>query len=66
MAYKTCPKSLWMMLNMPEEAMDIYPKMLAASPEEKERIRDGLLKYCCLDTLAMVKVLRKVKECVKD
>ena len=47
------------------EAMDIYPKMLVASPEEKEKIRDGLLKYCCLDTLAMVKVLRKVKEAAK-
>lgn len=47
------------------EAMDIYPKMLEANPEEKERIRDGLLKYCCLDTLAMVKVLRKVKEAIK-
>ena len=44
------------------EAMDIYPKMLVATPEEKERIRDGLLKYCCLDTLAMVKVLRKLKD----
>ena len=44
------------------EAMDIYPKMLLASPEEKERIRDGLLKYCCLDTLAMVKILKKLKE----
>ena len=44
------------------EAMDIYPKMLEANPEEKERIRDGLLKYCCLDTLAMVKVLRKLKD----
>ncbi|MCI7220103.1 MAG: DUF2779 domain-containing protein, partial [Bacilli bacterium] len=43
------------------EAMDIYPKMLVASQEEKERIRDGLLQYCCLDTLAMVKVLRKIK-----
>lgn len=42
------------------EAMDIYPKMLIASPEEKERIRNGLLQYCCLDTLAMVKVLRKL------
>ena len=48
------------------EAMDIYPKMLLASPEEKAKIRDGLLKYCCLDTLAMVKVLRKVKESVAD
>ena len=44
------------------EAMDIYPKMLEASPVEKERIRDGLLKYCCLDTLAMVKVLEKIKK----
>lgn len=44
------------------EAMDIYPKMLIAPKDEKERIRDGLLKYCCLDTLAMVKVLRKLKE----
>ena len=44
------------------EAMDIYPKMLVASKEEQDRIRDGLLKYCCLDTLAMVKVLRKLKE----
>lgn len=44
------------------EAMDIYPKMLEADPQEKERIRDGLLKYCCLDTLAMVKVLEKIKK----
>ena len=48
------------------EAMDIYPKMLVADPKEKERIRDGLLKYCCLDTLAMVKVLRKLVEAVKE
>lgn len=41
--------------------MDIYPKMLEVSLDEKERIRDGLLKYCCLDTLAMVKVLKKLK-----
>ena len=47
------------------EAMDIYPKMLESNPEEKARIRDGLLKYCCLDTLAMVKVLRKLKEAVR-
>ena len=47
------------------EAMDIYPKMLVASPEEKERIRKGLLQYCCLDTLAMVKVLRKINRIVE-
>lgn len=44
------------------EAMDIYPKMLEAEPEEKERIRKGLLQYCCLDTYAMVKILRRLKE----
>lgn len=44
------------------EAMDIYPKMLKASKEDKEKIRNGLLLYCCLDTLAMVKVLKKIKE----
>lgn len=43
------------------EAMDIYPKMLKANPKEKERIRSGLLQYCCLDTLAMVKILRKIQ-----
>ena len=47
------------------EAMDIYPKMLEADPNEKQRIRDGLLKYCCLDTLAMVKILRKLIEASK-
>lgn len=46
------------------EAMDFYPKMLTSSPKEKERIRNGLLQYCCLDTLAMVKILRKLKEYV--
>ena len=45
-----------------DEAMDIYPKMLEANDKDKAIIRDGLLKYCCLDTLAMVKVLRKIKE----
>ena len=48
------------------EAMSIYPKMLEADPEEKQKIRDGLLQYCCLDTLAMVKVLRKLMAAVKQ
>ena len=47
------------------EAMDIYPKMLEANPGEKEKIRHGLLVYCCLDTLAMVKVLKKLREYIK-
>lgn len=48
------------------EAMDIYPKMIEAQGREKSDIRDGLLKYCCLDTLAMVKVLSKLKEIVQQ
>ena len=44
------------------EAMSIYPIMVNAEPEEKEKIRKGLLDYCCLDTLAMVKVLKRIKE----
>ena len=31
----------------------------------KQRYRDSLLEYCKLDTLAMVKVLGKLKECVR-
>jgi len=34
--------------------------------EEKQKIRDALEKYCCLDTLAEVKILDKLYEVVKD
>ena len=34
--------------------------------EEKEEIRNGLLVYCGLDTLAMVKVWEKLKETEGD
>ena len=48
------------------EAMEIYPVMVATSDlKEKQKIRDGLLQYCYLDTLAMVEVLKKVKERAK-
>ena len=47
------------------EAMSIYPKMVNAPEDEAKVIRDGLLKYCRLDTLAMVKVLAKIKEAAK-
>ena len=41
-----------------QEAGIEYMRMLdpSRSPEEKERIRDDLLKYCAHDTLAMVKI----------
>ena len=31
----------------------------------KQRYRDSLLEYCKLDTLAMVKILEKLKESVR-
>ncbi|MBR3362048.1 MAG: DUF2779 domain-containing protein [Lachnospiraceae bacterium] len=38
------------------EAMNIFPAIEFMEPEEKERTRRNLLKYCELDTFAMVKV----------
>jgi phosphoribosyl-ATP pyrophosphohydrolase len=40
------------------EAMATFATLhLVEDPQEVQRIRDGLKQYCCLDTLAMVKVL---------
>ena len=44
------------------EAMDIIPKIRDMPKEEQEKVRNGLLKYCELDTYAMVKVREKLKE----
>ena len=43
------------------EAMTIFPKIQFMEPEEQERARRNLLDYCCLDTLAMVKVWEELK-----
>ena len=40
------------------EAMSYFSKMLNSDGQEKEDIKNGLLKYCALDTLAMVEVLK--------
>ena len=42
------------------EAMEIFPRIEFMPPEEKESARRNLLKYCELDTLAMVKVWEKL------
>lgn len=47
------------------EAMTIFPKIQFMAPDEQKRVRANLLKYCCLDTYAMVKVLGKLYEVVK-
>ena len=44
------------------EAMDIFPKIKDMPKEEQEKVRYGLLKYCELDTYAMVKVWEKLKD----
>ena len=42
------------------EAMDIFPKIKDMPPEEREKARWNLLRYCELDTYAMVKVWQKL------
>lgn len=44
------------------EAMEIFPRIEFMEPEEKETARRNLLKYCELDTLAMVKVWEKLEK----
>ena len=44
------------------EASAAFEKMAEMAPEERERYRANLLKYCGLDTLAMVKVWEKLRE----
>lgn len=44
------------------EASDTFLKMAAMPADELEARRDHLLKYCGLDTLAMVRVWQKLRE----
>jgi hypothetical protein len=47
------------------EASAAFAGMANHTPEEIAKLRTNLLKYCGLDTYAMVKVLGKLKETVK-
>ena len=47
------------------EAMSIFPKIKDMPPEEQRTTRRNLLKYCKLDTYAMVKVWEKLNEAIK-
>ena len=42
--------------------MTIFPAIAKMSPEEAAAAREALLRYCELDTLAMVKVWERLKE----
>ena len=44
------------------EAMTIYPQIAKMSPEDAKYAQQSLLKYCRLDTLAMVKVWEKLRD----
>lgn len=48
------------------DAMNAFPKLSSMNQQEKEDTRIALLEYCKLDTLAMVKVLEKLKEVADD
>ena len=47
-------------------AMEGFPALKSMDESEREAYRKALLEYCKLDTLAMVKVLGKLREAVKD
>ena len=44
------------------EAMSTYASLASLSKEEREKVRLSILKYCELDTYAMVKIWQKLKE----
>ncbi|SFB66530.1 DUF2779 domain-containing protein [Ruminococcus albus] len=48
------------------EASYAFADMPNHTPEEIEEIRQNLLRYCGLDTYAMVKVLRKLREAANE
>lgn len=43
------------------QAMNTFANMSKLSDAEKQKMRNSLLEYCKLDTLAMVKILEKLK-----
>ena len=47
------------------DAMTIFPKIQHMQPDEAQAAREALLRYCELDTWAMVKVWEKLKEVAK-
>lgn len=44
------------------QAMDAYASLADRAPEEAAAIREQLLRYCALDTYAMVKIVDKLRQ----
>jgi len=59
-------KNLYGSVHNGGEAMTIYPQIADMSPKDADYARQSLLKYCYLDTLAMVKVWEKLREMAGD
>ncbi len=47
------------------DAMNTFPKLIDMNEEDIKKYREALLAYCHLDTLAMVEVLKSLKEKVR-
>ena len=47
------------------EASDAFLSLTNLSKEEQEKVRNGLLVYCKLDTYAMVKIWERLNEIIK-
>ena len=45
--------------------MTIFPKIKNMPPDEREKARQELLKYCELDTYAMVKVWEELMQAAR-
>ena len=48
-----------------DEASNAYISLKTLDKEEEEKLRKNMLKYCKLDTYAMVKIYEKLKEIIK-
>ena len=46
--------------------MNAFASMSKLNYVEKQKLRNSLLEYCKLDTLAMVKILEKLKKEVNN
>lgn len=49
-----------------DEASNAFLTLKNQTPEKQEEIRNALLKYCELDTYAMVKIWEKFKEVINE
>ena len=49
-----------------DEASNAFLTLKNQAPQKQKEIRDALLKYCELDTFAMVKIWEKFKEVINE